>query len=62
MLGDRASVDADADTFVGGTLALPRKEFRAASLTTLDRNDYFIVMVQFRDMTVVLQDDGSGVW
>jgi hypothetical protein len=62
MLGDRALLEANADKFVGGTLALPKEEFRTATLTTLDGNDYFIVMVQFQDTTIVVQDDGSGVW
>lgn len=45
----------------GGRLRLPSGGLRLATLSTFDGNDFFIIRLAWGDVSVLLQDEASGV-
>jgi hypothetical protein len=44
----------------GGVLRLPSAGLRAATLSTFDGNDFFILRLEWSGMLVLIQDEASG--
>jgi len=45
----------------GGVLRLPSAGLRAATLSTFDGNDFFIIRLEWSGILVLIQDEASGV-
>ncbi len=52
--------DLYPEVLAGGVLYLRPSEFKEASLTTLDGNDYFIISIQTESAHIRIQDEASG--
>ncbi len=44
----------------GGVLYLSEEEFRNATITTLEGNNYFIITIETPSLTILVQDEALG--